>query len=116
MEFAARLQGFVRRIRSSLIGRPPAPQSPARVRMKVLRRDGYHCRGCARPGDEITLQVCLVRLHSGKLWALTLCPSCQRRATEVEPGLITVAEGQYPRDRVPAEAGLESVRHFSHTA
>jgi 5-methylcytosine-specific restriction endonuclease McrA len=116
MEFAARLQGFAHRIRSALIGPPPAPQSPARVRMKVLRRDGYRCRGCARPGDEITLQVCLVRLHSERLWALTLCPSCQRRATEVEAGLITVAEGHYLRGRVPAEVPLESVRHFSHTA
>ena len=101
---------------SALIGHPPAPRSPARVRMKVLRRDGYRCRGCARPGDEITLQVCLVRLHSERLWALTLCPSCQRRAAEVEAGLITVAEGQYLRGRVPAEARLESVRHFSRTA
>jgi hypothetical protein len=84
--------------------------------MKVLRRDDYRCRGCTRQGDEITLQVCLVRLHSGRLWALTLCPSCQRRATEVEPGLITAAEGQYLRGRVPAGVPLESVRHFSRTA
>jgi hypothetical protein len=82
--------------------------------MKVLRRDDYRCRGCARPGDEITLEVCLVRLHSDRLWALTLCPSCQRRVMEVEPGLIKSVEGQY--GRVPAEDPLESVRHFSHTA
>jgi 5-methylcytosine-specific restriction endonuclease McrA len=84
--------------------------------MKVLRRDDYRCRGCARPGDEITLQVCLVRLHGDRLWALTLCPSCQRRAAEVEPGLIKVVEGQNLHGRVPAEVPLESVRHFSHTA
>jgi hypothetical protein len=83
--------------------------------MKVLRRDGYRCRGCARPGDEITLQVCLVRFHSGRLWALTLCACCQRQATEVEPGFITVAEGQHLHGRVPADVCLEGVKHFSYT-
>jgi hypothetical protein len=98
MEFAARIHRLVRGIRWSLIGPPPTLQWSAwpRVRMKVLHRDGYRCRSCARPGDEITLQVCVVRLRIGRLVALTLCASCQSQAAdlvrEVESQSITVAE------------------------
>jgi hypothetical protein len=37
-------------------------------------------------------------------------------ATELEPGLITVAEGQHLHGRVPTEVRLEGVKYFSHTA
>jgi hypothetical protein len=97
MNFATRVYRFMREIRSSLLG-PPASQSPEcpRVRMQILHRDGYRCRSCARPGDEITLQVCVVRLDSGRLVALALCAGCQSRAAdlvrEAKSQSITVAE------------------------
>ena len=66
------------------------------MRMQILHRDGYRCRSCARPGDEITLQVCVVRLDSGRLVALALCAGCQSQAAdlarEAKSQSITVAE------------------------
>jgi hypothetical protein len=47
------------------------------LRMQALHRDGYRCRRCGRPGDEITLRVCQMKAHGEPSHGLTtLCASC----------------------------------------
>jgi hypothetical protein len=64
------------RTRSCSPGSRDAPCWP-RLRMEVLRRDGYRCLGCGRPGDEITLRVCQGKTHGERPQALmSLCAIC----------------------------------------
>lgn len=79
MELVTRIQHIVRGIRWSLIDRPRDSSWP-RMRMKVLHRDRYRCRHCGSPGDEITLQVCLIQVDGQRAGeAVTLCARCQTR-------------------------------------
>lgn len=55
----------------------------SRLRIKVLRRDRYRCRGCDKKGDEITLS--LYRLEEPVLRpdrAISLCVPCHEVATQ----------------------------------
>jgi hypothetical protein len=58
-------------------------QQLSKVRVEVLRRDRYRCRGCDRAGDEITLSI--YRLEEGLLQSdrtLSLCARCHEVATD----------------------------------
>lgn len=74
MQFVACFRHAAREIRSVLMACPGVglPRSPGArslpssggdprdwpwLRMQVLRGDGYRCRACGRPGDEITAGV-----------------------------------------------------------
>jgi hypothetical protein len=48
------------------------------MRLRVLRRDRYRCRGCGEKGDEITLGLQPIHPHpSNADEILTLCARCQ---------------------------------------
>jgi hypothetical protein len=88
MRFLACVRLAAREIRAGLPRSPGARSLPASrgdsrywpwLRMQVLRRDGYRCCGCGRPGDEITLQICQVKTHRDSTALMTLCTTCQSR-------------------------------------
>lgn len=52
--------------------------NPSRMRLQVLQRDRYRCRGCNRTGDEITLEVRQIRPGAtGVDEMVTLCTPCR---------------------------------------
>jgi hypothetical protein len=52
-----------------------------RLRMKVVRRDRYRCRGCDRRGDEVTLEVHRIYPDASDIdGMLALCTNCRELA------------------------------------
>jgi hypothetical protein len=52
-----------------------------RLRMKVVRRDRYRCRGCDRRGDEVTLEVHRIYPNASDIdGMLALCTNCRELA------------------------------------
>ena len=57
----------------------------SRLRMRVLCRDHFRCRGCDRKGDEITICIHLIESGGCDLDAmLTLCTQCEHLANEMK--------------------------------
>lgn len=57
----------------------------SRLRVKILRRDRFRCRGCDKKGDEITLSFyCLDANAPQQERALTLCVKCHEIATKAQ--------------------------------
>ena len=49
----------------------------SRMRLRILRRDRYRCRGCDKKGDEVTLEVKQIDRYSSRPEGfLTLCTPC----------------------------------------
>jgi hypothetical protein len=101
MEFALGIRKASRSVRSAFLVSPPislfGPQLDRRslteirdshsiqskIRLRILRRDHYRCRGCDMSGDEITLT--LRQIHpaaSRSEEVLTLCTRCQDLAAQ----------------------------------
>lgn len=56
---------------------------PSRMRLQVLRRDGYECRSCNQTGDEITLEARPIRSHASSIdEMITLCVHCRNVAEQ----------------------------------
>jgi hypothetical protein len=83
------------------IDRPGFASSWTRLRMQVLHRDHYRCRGCGTPGDEITLQVA-IRPRNGRSEARALCTSCFRFAG----GDLTYANSRTPPEQYETMAAV----------
>jgi hypothetical protein len=90
MQIATRFRYIAQEVRSLLMdgsggGLPGSRETRSRkrevrswpwVRMEVLRRDGYCCSACGRPGDEITLQVYPAKPEHAPV-LITLCAICR---------------------------------------
>jgi hypothetical protein len=51
------------------------------LRLKVIRRDRFRCRGCDRPGDEVTLEIHQIQPGASDVaGVLALCPNCRELA------------------------------------
>ncbi len=77
---SSRQQSWLVRLFGKISSAPTWQQttSPSKLRIRVLRRDRYRCRGCDRKRDEITL--CVYRINSHVLDAdgcLALCSDCE---------------------------------------
>lgn len=71
--------------RRSLIADPDHGKNWSRQRLKVVRRDRYRCRGCDRKGDEVTLDIHLIRPQASDVNAmLALCPNCRELANRLK--------------------------------
>ena len=58
----------------------------SRLRLRVLRRDHYRCRGCDQKGDEITLKAQQIHRDSSRSEGfLTLCTPCQHLVQRLDP-------------------------------
>jgi hypothetical protein len=54
-----------------------------KIRLRILRRDRYRCRGCDKSGDEITLTLHQIQPETSTLEeVLTLCTRCQDLAAQ----------------------------------
>jgi hypothetical protein len=95
MEFAVNFRNAARRIRSGMnfpspttYLHPPFQQKMRQatpnlswMRLRVLRRDRYRCRGCGEDGDEITLGLQLIHPAASNAYEmLTLCARCENLA------------------------------------
>lgn len=73
-----------------------APRDPnrewSRLRLRVLRRDRYRCRGCDRRGDEVTLEVYSLTPECFDIsQSLTLCVRCSSVSKD-----LSLAAGNIP--------------------
>jgi hypothetical protein len=101
MEFALGIRKASRTVRSVFLVSPPislfgplldrrslaevrdSHSIQSKIRLRILRRDHYRCRGCDMSGDEITLT--LRQIHpaaSRPEEVLTLCTRCQDLAAQ----------------------------------
>jgi len=93
MEFVAGLQSTSHKIRTTidlsfLVSPCPQPfrakqtdasMTSSMLRLHVMRRDHYRCRGCGKMGDEITLEVRRIKPDASDSNAmLTLCVHCRK--------------------------------------
>jgi hypothetical protein len=92
MEFVLSLRNAARTIRSAIYVLPSIPSysrpflvkrrnasaNLSRMRLFVLHRDHYRCRGCGEGGDEVTLEVRRIQPAASKTEEmLTLCAHCR---------------------------------------
>lgn len=84
MEFVASFENTTRKIRTTVrVWGPPCMYkerdriNTSKMRLLVMRRDGYRCRSCGRTGDEITLEVHCIRPAAAEMGEmLALCAHC----------------------------------------
>jgi len=92
MELIASFHNTARRIRRAIsvpspsaltfqairVEQADACANPSKMRLQVLRRDHFRCRGCGRQGDEITLEVMRILPEASTMEEmLTLCAHCR---------------------------------------
>lgn len=71
--------------RPFLVEMKKAPHNWIRMRLRILRRDRYRCRGCDKKAGEVTLRVHQIRpgvSHPDDV--LTLCIGCRSLAKNLE--------------------------------
>lgn len=103
MELVTRIRHSAQSLQSSLLWLCRTPRSSDNIsrpfliadqdrrtnwsgqRLKVVRRDRYRCRGCDRKGDEVTLDIHLIRPQASDINAmLALCPNCRGLANRLK--------------------------------
>lgn len=97
MAFVASFENAARKIRTTIYVWAPISLHPPRVRtryiegglnrskmrLQVLRRDCYKCRGCNQAGDEITLEMRQIQPGASTIEEmLTLCVHCRNLADQ----------------------------------
>src|SRR5260221_11216630 len=101
MEFALGIRKASRSVRSAFFVSPPislfgqqldrrsltaiwdSHSIQPKIRLRILRRDHYRCRGCDKSGDEITITLHQIHPEASRLEeVLTLCTRCQDLATQ----------------------------------
>jgi hypothetical protein len=96
MEFVTSVETATKKIRTTIHAWTPISLHPqrrfrgiaalantSRMRLQVLRRDRYKCRGCNLAGDEIILEVQQIRPRASTVdELLTLCVHCRNLAEQ----------------------------------